>query len=207
MVRSCFRLLAAGSALVIAACGPPPPADKPATGAGTEETPVVVPVPETTAEPVTSAAPVQSAAPDPPAAPAVAVNFEECIARLRDSAANVADPSKAGGASDYLSALTAERSGALDQARRGYLKLIQTSPDSALVPAAYFAFGEMFLAEARTDPSKLAFAEQSYKEAMKYPAPANSLHAAALYRMQATPSKGPAAKQAKVEQLLAASCR
>src|SRR5262249_51317521 len=77
--------------------------------------------------------------------------------------------------------LEAERAGRLDLARKSYLDLIQRWPSSRLIPNAYLAFGEMFFEEA--DPTKLALAEQSYKEGIKYPPPDNRVHGYAYYRL------------------------
>jgi tetratricopeptide (TPR) repeat protein len=83
----------------------------------------------------------------------------------------------------YFLALEHERSGDLSKARRAYYELIQRSPQSRYVPYAYFAFGEMFRREAEGDPSRVDLARQAYREAAKYPAPANALHDLALERM------------------------
>jgi hypothetical protein len=85
---------------------------------------------------------------------------------------NATDPQRSTGCDDevlYYLALEAERAGQLDRARKAYLELLQSHPGSRHVPGAYVAFGEMFLVEAASDPSKLPLAEQSYAEAAKYP--------------------------------------
>jgi TolA-binding protein len=56
----------------------------------------------------------------------------------------------------------------LTGARRSYYDLVAKRPQSPLVPAAYFAFGEMFWNEAHADPTKYDLAEQAFKEVMKY---------------------------------------
>lgn len=71
--------------------------------------------------------------------------------------------------------------------RAAYYDLIRSRPASKLVPCAYFAFGEMFRDEARADPSKLELAKQAFKEAAKYPAPANTCFVAARDRLSSTP--------------------
>jgi TolA-binding protein len=76
-----------------------------------------------------------------------------------------------------------EQAGELDQARKDYLELIQTSPGSKYVPNAYLAFGELFFQEAQSDPSKWALAEQSYKEVTKYPSPENKAFGYAHYKL------------------------
>ncbi len=76
-----------------------------------------------------------------------------------------------------------EQAGDLDQARKDYLELIQTSPASKYVPNAYLAFGELFFQEAQGDPSKWALAEQSYREVIKFPAPENKVLGYARYKL------------------------
>jgi hypothetical protein len=83
----------------------------------------------------------------------------------------------------YNLAYEHEQAGDLDQARKDYLELIQTSPASKYVPNAYLAFGELFFQEAQGDPSKWALAEQSYKEVTKYPAPDNKALGYARYKL------------------------
>lgn len=81
------------------------------------------------------------------------------------------DRSKSTGCMDepgYYMSLEYVRSGQLDKARKSLLQLIQSWPASLFVPHAYFQFGELFMADAQTDPSKWALAEQSYQEASKY---------------------------------------
>jgi TolA-binding protein len=73
----------------------------------------------------------------------------------------------------YALGLEAERAKELDTARKAYLRLIQSYPQSRLIPLAYVAFGDMFLREAEADPAKLSLSEQSYLEALKYPPPEN----------------------------------
>ncbi len=120
-------------------------------------------------------------------------NLETCIRTLRDNP--TAAPAE--GASEYQGALADERAGTLDRARKGYFQIIQQYPASALIPAAYFAFGELFLADALKDPAKFAFAEQSYREVLKAPAPANRFYALATFRM------GLSIKGSKIEESLA----
>jgi TolA-binding protein len=68
----------------------------------------------------------------------------------------------------YYMALEHEVAGDLNSARRTYYELIKRVPGSKLVPYAYFAFGEIFLHEAKADPSKWQLAEQAYVEVMKF---------------------------------------
>ncbi|MFO0591392.1 MAG: hypothetical protein U0441_27840 [Polyangiaceae bacterium] len=146
-----------------------------------QEDGVVVPI----AEPTTTATPDSDPPPDstPPSRPQVkAPAVDPCIETLRSEAGGP-DPAKAKGLDVYRDALEAERAQKLDLARRNYLKLIQNYPDSTLIPAAYFAFGEMFRREAVGDPSKASLAEQSYAEVIKYPAGKGSLWTVTQYRM------------------------
>ncbi len=83
----------------------------------------------------------------------------------------------------YYLALDDERGGDLNEARKAYLELLQRFPQSPFCGPAYFGFGEMFLAEARQDPSKLSLAEQSYDEAARSPPPGNRLWGWAQYRL------------------------
>lgn len=83
----------------------------------------------------------------------------------------------------YTGALTHERAERLNEARKGYLSVIQKYPQSPLVPLVYFAFGELFYQEAQSDPMKSALAEQSYREVLKYPAPGNTATAFTLFQL------------------------
>ncbi|MBX3227765.1 MAG: tetratricopeptide repeat protein [Labilithrix sp.] len=86
----------------------------------------------------------------------------------------------------YYRGLAYELSGEPQRARSSYYDLIKTSPQSKLVPYAYFAFGQMFFDDARQDPSKYALAEQAFVEVLKYPPPANGIFAYALLRLGET---------------------
>lgn len=83
----------------------------------------------------------------------------------------------------YYLALEQERSGDLSAARKTYLELVQSAPQSRFVPHAYFAFAELFFHEARTDPSKLPMARKLYEQVVKHPGPDNPLHGWAWHRM------------------------
>lgn len=83
----------------------------------------------------------------------------------------------------YYAGLEHELAGNLPKARRAYYELIKTSPQSKLIPLAYFAFGEMFYAEAANDPSKDDLAQQAYAEVLKYPPPGNAVYADAQRRI------------------------
>jgi TolA-binding protein len=83
----------------------------------------------------------------------------------------------------YFLALFHELNGNLKEARTRYYDLIKTSPQSTYIPFAYFAFGEIFFTEAKSDPSKWDLAAQAFMECMKYPFPKNALMADTLLRM------------------------
>jgi TolA-binding protein len=93
----------------------------------------------------------------------------------------------------YYAALEHELLGDLRSARSQYYSLISKFPNSKHIPAAYFAFGEMFFAEGAADPSKNQLAEQAYREVLKYPAPGNPVRADAEARLKElqTRSRGP----------------
>lgn len=99
---------------------------------------------------------------------------------------NASDAAKSQGCGDevlYYLAYEYEAAKELDKARSVYLELIKSWPASKYIPNAYFAFGELFFQDAQQDPSKWAFAEQSYQEVVKYPAPDNKLFGAAHYKV------------------------
>jgi tetratricopeptide (TPR) repeat protein len=99
---------------------------------------------------------------------------------------NALDPAKNAGCTDevlYYLAQEYQRGDDLNGARRSYLELLQTWPQSRFVPNAYLAFGELFFKEAVGDPSKWALAEQSYMEVIKYPPPENRVWGYAHYKL------------------------
>jgi len=99
---------------------------------------------------------------------------------------NAANPAQSTGCTDevlYYLAYEYEQALNLDQARKVYLELIQSWPNSKFIPNAYLAFGELFFNEAQGDPSKWALAEQSYSEVIKYPAPENKVWGYAHYKL------------------------
>ena len=61
-----------------------------------------------------------------------------------------------------------ERAGDVASARRAYFDVIAKYPSSRWVPYAYFAFGELFLAEADADPSKFELALQAFQKVTAY---------------------------------------
>jgi tetratricopeptide (TPR) repeat protein len=83
----------------------------------------------------------------------------------------------------YFAGYAYEAAGQLDKARFAYLRVIQSRPDGHFVPYAYLAFGELFGAEAASDPSKWALARQSFAEVLRFPPPDNLLYGYALLRM------------------------
>ncbi len=105
----------------------------------------------------------------------------------------------------YFLALEYEATQQLSEARKMYYELIKQRPSSKLVPAAYFAFGEMFLQEAKTDPSKWDFARQAYTEVLKFPA--DALRPWAMWRMgQALEQSGDSPKAQAMYTKLRAEC-
>lgn len=62
----------------------------------------------------------------------------------------------------YHLALEQEVAGQLAAARSSYFKLVSEQVSSRFVPHAYLAFGEMFREQAKTEPSQMALARQSY---------------------------------------------
>lgn len=99
---------------------------------------------------------------------------------------NPADPNKSTGCVDdayYFLGLEYLELGTLDQARKSFLKLLQSFPLSPWVPHTYLSFGELFFAEGQSDPSKLDFAQRSFEEVLKYPPPQNETYGFANYRL------------------------
>jgi len=95
----------------------------------------------------------------------------------------------------YYRGLAYERLGDLKNARSSYYDLIKHHPTSKLIPFAYFAFGELFFADARSDPSKWDLAKQAFMEVLKYPPPANGIFPFALLRVgQVADAHGDSAK-------------
>ncbi len=68
----------------------------------------------------------------------------------------------------YFLGLEYELAGDPANARKALYSLIRDTPNSKFVPYAYFAFGEMFFHEAKSDPSKFQFAQQAYAETSKF---------------------------------------
>jgi tetratricopeptide (TPR) repeat protein len=83
----------------------------------------------------------------------------------------------------YYAALEHELAGDMRKARSAYYELIKRAPTSKFIPLAYFAFGELFFAEAASDPSKDQLAEQAYREVLKYPPKTNAVYVEAQSRL------------------------
>jgi TolA-binding protein len=83
----------------------------------------------------------------------------------------------------YYLGIAFELKGDLGNARRSYFELIQRTPQSKLVPLAYFAFGELFYVESASDPSRIDLADQAFKEVLKYPPPDNAIYPETLLRL------------------------
>jgi tetratricopeptide (TPR) repeat protein len=114
----------------------------------------------------------------------------EGTAAARDahkSAAKYYEAASAGDPKDdeaqYYAALEHELAGDRTNARRGYYEVVKNHPGSRLVAFAYFAFGEMFFAEADSDPSKLQLAEQAFREVLRWPPAQNPLYVEAQNRL------------------------
>jgi hypothetical protein len=69
---------------------------------------------------------------------------------------------------NYYRGFEDEQTGDLAHARAAYFAVIQKTPNSKLVPYAYFAFAELFAAEASSDASKWPLAQQSYAKVLDY---------------------------------------
>jgi hypothetical protein len=115
----------------------------------------------------------------PPALPAARPAFDASGLREPASIVHAADP----GAAAYASALARERAGDLLNARKQYYGVIASTPQSALVPAAYLGFGELFLGEAAQDPTKYDLARQAYEKVVTYPPPTNVLYGYGWYEL------------------------
>jgi len=68
----------------------------------------------------------------------------------------------------YYLGYTHELDGEMNSARKTYYELIQKQPNSKYIPYAYYAFGEMFYNEAKSDPSKWQLAQQAFQEVFKF---------------------------------------
>lgn len=83
----------------------------------------------------------------------------------------------------YYLAYEYEQAGDLDNARTAYLELTENWKQSRFVPNAFLAFGELYFQEAQGDPGKWPFAQNFYKEVLKYDPPENKLWGYAAYKL------------------------
>jgi TolA-binding protein len=83
----------------------------------------------------------------------------------------------------YYLAYEYEQAGDLENARNVYLELTENWKKSRFVPNAYLAFGELYFQEAQGDPAKWPFAQNFYKEVLKYDPPDNKLWGYAAYKL------------------------
>jgi tetratricopeptide (TPR) repeat protein len=84
----------------------------------------------------------------------------------------------------YYLAYEYEQGNENDEARRVYLELVKSRPNSKYVPNAYLAFGELFFNEAVGDPGKWTLAEQAYKKVIEYkPEQGNKVYGYAWYKL------------------------
>ncbi len=132
---------------------------------------------------------------DPAASAAVAAAERAQIAALATlradhptwcAAPNPTTPTAATGCGDeqaYLAARALQRLGDVAEARKLYLKLLQSWPSSRLTAAAYAALGDMFLDAALADPSKLALAQQSFTQVVGTIQPADPLYGQVRHRL------------------------
>ncbi|HVK67434.1 MAG TPA: tetratricopeptide repeat protein [Polyangium sp.] len=154
--------------LLLSACGGGPSA---------QQDPATAPVVEVESGPEVPPLSAQGSDEDGATEPREAKAVESadvCMQRMREGVGLSGEARRAmPEAAKYGEALAAERAGNLNEARRGYLQVVQHHPQSAYVPLVYFAFGELFIQEGQKDPPKLEFAKQSYLEVLKYPMPEN----------------------------------
>jgi TolA-binding protein len=68
----------------------------------------------------------------------------------------------------YYLAYTYELENDMSSARKVYYELIQKFPSSKWIPYAYYAFGDLFYREAKSDPSKWQLAHQAFLEVQKF---------------------------------------
>jgi TolA-binding protein len=66
----------------------------------------------------------------------------------------------------YFAAIDEERAGDRAKAREHYLAIVRATPPSRVVGYAYFGLGEIYLAEAAQDASKLELAAAAFEKAV-----------------------------------------
>jgi len=115
---------------------------------------------------------------------------EACIDAMREGRGLPDEERPSPESASYQRARAAERAGKRDEMRRAYLAVVRDHPASRYVPLVYFAFGEIFRREAEKDPSKRTLAVQSYREAMKYPAPESTAWVSATLRLAELEQRG-----------------
>lgn len=142
------------------------------------------------------------------AARLAAIKYYQGLAREYPRFCASASPASARGstgcADEALYYLGSEyiRVGQLDMARKAFLELVRSFPDSSFLGHAYFQFGEMFLEEARQDPSKRDLAEKTYQKVLQLPG--SPLVPWALFRLaQIHDAAGEAAKAAEMRSKVA----
>jgi TolA-binding protein len=68
----------------------------------------------------------------------------------------------------YFLGYELELAGEIDAARKVYLDLVKRFPESRYVPYVYFAFAEIFLEQARSDPGRWQLAARLYEKASTF---------------------------------------
>lgn len=76
-----------------------------------------------------------------------------------------------------------EQANESNDARRVYLQLVKSFPQSTFLPHAYLAFGERLFVDAQSDPSALSLAEMAYIKAAEAPPPGNPVWGYAHYKL------------------------
>lgn len=168
----------ASLALLLVGCAPSPQAPS------SNDLVVAAVAPTVSAQPIASS-PVTRHNVLPPAPPTLTAPI---AMRMRDALLASA-PAQAVGALDlqlYQDAVERERAGDLAGARKAYYDLVTQVPTSPLVPYAYLAFGDLFMAEAErgaADHYPLAIA--AYEKVLAAPPPGNRAYAYAAERLAA----------------------
>jgi TolA-binding protein len=78
----------------------------------------------------------------------------------------------------FRKALSLMKQGDLESARKLFLELTESFPESEYAPHAYFQFGVLFLEEGKPD-----LAEKFFKEAVRYPPPLNVIYHLSAYNL------------------------
>lgn len=93
--------------------------------------------------------------------------LEACLERALDDAIRGLTPSEA--TALYRRARLADKERGADDARVLYSQLVQAHPRSPLVPFVHFRLAQLFHADARDDPTRLAPARLAYEEVLRQP--------------------------------------